>query len=233
MPVGEDGEVAAVIARFGLDGVSDTAHDSRSSAGRRRQATSDAINRPIRVVAADLSMQPLMPLPTPALDLARCQVIVESVSLINGPPLRPTCECGELLSDPTFPVAAAGASERQQRHRLVNGLAITSDHLDRDQISWSSFPQATADGHRGFEDWHRARANTAPPSVGAMRALVTGGETSRSTRPATPRHVGAASWMATGHSSSCCGWRRGRRPLANRRRGARWTRIEPPPGRRR
>ena len=179
-------DARAVTARFGLEGVPGSADQARTATQRRRQATSNAVNRAIKIVAADLTMHPLMPVAAPRLDLARRQVIVGAVlSLMNGQaedfPNRLYAHMhvrAELLGDPIFPVAAEGATDRQRRHRLAKRwLAITSDHLDRDQVPWASFPQATSDERSELKQWRRDPTSSTP-SVGAVRALVSAGEDS-------------------------------------------------------
>lgn len=175
----------AVIARFGLNGMPGSARDARSSASRRRQATSNAISDTIRLIASDISMEPLMPIREPRLDLAMRQAIVGSVlSLMSGPDADFSTRVyahmrvrAELLGDPAFPMQAAGASERQRRHRLAKRwLAIASDHLDRGELPFGLAPKPTSEDRLALEEWTGNGDRTVPPSVGATRALADSGE---------------------------------------------------------
>lgn len=178
-------DAAAVRARFGLDGDVGGAPSAREATGLRRQATTDAVNRAIRVVAADISAQPLMPLEAPKLGTARRQLIVGSVlSLMHGPPERYPTRLyaqmrvrAELLGDPRFPVGPADAAERQRRRRLANRwLSIAGDHLDRDALPLDRPPPASEANYAELAAWRVAGDARTAPSVGAIRALVAGGE---------------------------------------------------------
>jgi hypothetical protein len=177
-------DARALVARFGLAGLPGSAREARAITARGRQATSDAVNRTIRVVAADLSMHPLMPLEAPRLDRARRQLIVGAVlSLMHGPTERFATRLyahmrvrAELLGDPTFPIAPGDAAERQRRARLANRwLAIAADHLDRDQLPWHVYPLPNESDAGDLDAWH-ADPGGGNPSVGAIRALAAAGE---------------------------------------------------------
>lgn len=175
----------AVLARFGLDGQPGSAEAARAVTGLRRQATSDALNRAIEVVAADISAQPLMPLEAPRLTAARRQLIVGAVlSMMHGPPQSFGTRLyahmrvrAELLGDPVFPVGPADSTERQRRRRLANRwLAITSDHLDRDKLPLDQPLAISVLDCTDLEAWRALEDEMATPSIGAMRALVAKGE---------------------------------------------------------
>lgn len=179
-------EADAVIVRFGLHGASGGAHEARATLGRSRQATSDAVNRVLKDLAADLAMQPLMPVPAPRLDLATRQLIVgATLSLMRGPgsefALRQYVHMkvrAELLNDPEFPVVARSDAARQERHRLTKQwVAIASDHLDRGVIPWALLAPVEQTDREELSVWRDQDPRTAPtPSIGALRALMEHGE---------------------------------------------------------
>lgn len=178
-------EAAAVAHRFGLLGLPGGANEARQQVGRSRQATSDAVNRVIKEVAADLAMHPLMPVSAPRIDMASRQLVVGStLSLLRGPArefrIRQYVHMkvrAELLNDSEFPVATTTDAERQQRHRLLKQwLAIVSDHMDRGAIPWHLVPISSSEERDELAVWLRGDpATRGTPSVGALRALAEGG----------------------------------------------------------
>lgn len=177
-------EARAVVARFGLDGVPGDAATARTATGRQRQATTDAINRAIAALAADLAMHPLMPVAAPDLTAARRQLIVgATLSLMGGSakdyPLRLYVHMrvrAELLGDPEFRVGPAAAADRQRRHRAQKRwLAIAADHLDRDEIPLARAPGPTPSDHEDVAVWRKGdrREGLSP---GGLRALTASSE---------------------------------------------------------
>lgn len=200
-------DATAVTIRFGLHGQPGDADASRAAIGARRQATTNAVNRAVRVVAADLSAHPLMPLEAPRLTLARRQLIVGSVlSLMNGSEESYRTRLyahmrvrAEILGDPVFPIGPADAAERQRRRRwAARWLSIVGDHLDRGHVPVDRPLRASPQDQADLRAWRDAGADYAVvPSVGGIRAIVANGE-ARAFEGA-PDPQGVVGWLLDGY----------------------------------
>jgi hypothetical protein len=177
-------QAALIVARYGLDGFPGGASVARQQLGRGRQATTNALNAALRVMAADIAAQPLLPISAPQIDKARREEIVGSVlSTMSGPPeahpLRRYVHARvrqDLLNDPVETVPLSGSTERQRAHRAVQEwIAIASDHLDRQRLPWARYPAVEPDGERELRDWLSApdvARSSSALSVEGVRALA-------------------------------------------------------------
>ncbi len=177
--------IRLLVTRFGLDGYPGGAAEARALHGLGRQATTNAVNRAMKILAADIAEQPLLPIPRPTLDEARREEIVGTVlSTMHGPPeehrLRRYVHWRvrrELLGHELDPQSTPGSAERQHWNRTARlWLAVSADHLDRDRLPWSAYPTVTASDTAELEQWNLQEERQRPAlSVGALRALTHAG----------------------------------------------------------
>lgn len=177
-------ETFLLVARFGLDGYPGGATVARRLHGRGRQATTDATNRALGVLAADIALQPLVPVERPSVDEARREEIVGTVlSTLHGPSdelgLRRYVHArvrSELLGHELRLLSASDDRQRQRWNRAAHEwIAVPADHLDRNQLPWTGYPQPDAVDEHEFEVWKQStklpcrdsRARLAMPRCGA------------------------------------------------------------------
>ncbi len=171
-----------VVVRFGLHGFPGGAQDARRVAGVRRQATSDRLNRSIQLLAAELAMQPLVPIPRPSLSKARREEIIGTVlSTLGGPPedhaMRAFIHATvrkDLLRQPARPISTQDATARKRWNRAAHEwIAVASHHLDRDVLPWSSYPTSDPASRREMDAWLASSERLGTVlSVGALRELT-------------------------------------------------------------
>lgn len=177
-----------LVRRFGLHGYAGGAQEARALAGKGRQATSNAVNRVICVLASDIAVQPLLPIELPTVDRARREEIVGSVlSTMGGGAedhhLRRYVHARvrrHFLGDPVDEVPFREARDRQRAHRAVQEwIAVVSDHLDRDRLPWSQYPAASAEDESDLARWLKETDPATPEalSVGGLRAVTARGLT--------------------------------------------------------
>jgi hypothetical protein len=176
-----DHAASLIVTRFGLHGYPGGATEARRLHGRGRQATSDAINEGMRILAADIAMQPLLPVSAPSIDRARREEIVGTVlSTLHGPAeehsLRRYVHARvreKLLGDPLRPISTRSERERRRWNRTAHEwIAVASDHLDRDRLPWSHYPRPDSSDRRELEEWRsRPDRHSSVLSTGGTRAL--------------------------------------------------------------
>ena len=180
-----EADVSLVSIRFALDGYPGGAAAARQTHGKKRQATSNALNRALKVLAADLASQPLTPVARPMLSRAKQEEIVGTVlSTLSGTTpdflLRTYIHAAvrrELLGESWEPGSAADATQRRRWNRLAREwIAIACDHLDRDTIPWRRYPQPSRTDRNELEDWLSVDSESRGTlSTGAVRALTESG----------------------------------------------------------
>jgi hypothetical protein len=172
-----------VVERFGLHGFPGGAGEARRLAGVKRQATTNAVNKVLRVLGSDIARQPILPVAVPSVGVARREEIVGSVlSTMGGPPeehdLRRYVHARvrrDLLGDRVEPVPLRSASDRQRAHRARGQwLAVVSDHLDRGRLPDLSSLPVSASGAVEVDSWRQGLHDGEPIllSVEGLRALT-------------------------------------------------------------
>ena len=181
-------ECELLVRRFGLHGYSGGAQEARAFAGKGRQATTNAVNRVMAVLASDIAVQPLLPIELPTVDGARREEIVGSVlSTLGGAAedhhLRRYVHARvrrHFLGDPVDEASFREARDRQRAHRAVQEwIAVVSDHLDRGRLPWSRYPAASPEDESDLDRWLRETDQAKPEalSVGGLRAVTARGLT--------------------------------------------------------
>jgi hypothetical protein len=177
-----------LVRRFGLHGYAGGAQDARALAGKGRQATSNAVNRVMAVLASDIAVQPLLPIEMPTVDRARREEIIGCVlSTMGGGAedhqLRRYVHARvrrHFLDDPVDEVPLREARDRQRAHRAVQEwIAVVADHLDRGRLPWSQCPVASAEDESDLARWLKETDPSRPEalSVGGLRAVTARGLT--------------------------------------------------------
>lgn len=177
-----------LVRRFGLHGYAGGAREARAFAGKGRQATSNAVNRVMAVLASDIAVQPLLPIELPTVDRARREEIIGSVlSTMGGGAedhlLRRYVHARvrrHFLDDPVDEVPFQEARDRQRAHRAAQEwIAVVSDHLDRGRLPWSQYPAASAEDESDLARWLNETDPARPEalSVGGLRAVTARGLT--------------------------------------------------------
>ena len=177
-----------LVRRFGLHGYAGGAQEARAFAGKGRQATSNAVNRAVCVLASDIAVQPLLPVELPTVDRARREEIVGSVlSTMGGGAedhhLRRYVHARvrrHFLDDPVDELPFTEERDRQRAHRAAQEwTAVVSDHLDRDRLPWSRYPAASPEDESDLARWLDETDPAKPEalSVGGLRAVTARGLT--------------------------------------------------------
>lgn len=174
--------VRLLASRYGLDGYPGGAAEARQLHGLGRQATTNAVNQAMQILAADIAEQPVLPIPRPTLGDARREELVGTVlSTLHGPQgehrLRRYVHWRvrrELLGHELDSRSTPGAAERQRWNRTAREwLAIAADHLDRDRLPWSAYPTVEASDMAELDHWKlQEEGRRTALSVGALRALT-------------------------------------------------------------